>query len=70
MIAKIIWSIIIEFKEDGLEDDKVSSGTECCLNMIKKLAVPVRVALLKSTNIVVGDLGASVHCMKVVAQVP
>ena len=52
-----------ETKEDGLDGEKGSSGTKCCLSKIEKLAVPARVALLQSTNIWVGDSGASVHCM-------
>ena len=48
--------------EDGLDGKKGSSGMECCLSKIEKLAVSARVALLQSTNSLVGDLGASVHC--------
>ena len=39
-----------------------SSGTKCCLGKIEKLAVLARVTLLQSTNIWVGDFGASIHC--------
>ena len=49
--------------EDGLDCENNSSGTECCLCKIEKLAIPARVALLQSTNIWVGDLGASTHFM-------
>ena len=48
-------------KEDGLDGEKGSSGTKCCLSKIEKLAVPARVALLQGTNIWVGDSGVSVH---------
>ena len=33
-------------KEDHLDGEKGSIGTECCLSKIEKLAVPARVALL------------------------
>ena len=61
MIAKIICKE--EINQDGLSGEKCSSGTQCCLSKIEKLAVPVRVALLYSINILIGDSGASVHCM-------
>ena len=58
-------------------DENSTGRTECCLSKIEKLAKSARVALLQSTNILVGDLGASVHYtnietaiyMKVVGQV-
>ena len=50
-------------KKDGLDDENSTVGTNCCLSKIEKLAVPTRVALLQSTNIWVGDLGVSVHCL-------
>ena len=52
---------IEQTKEDGLDGEKDSSGTKCCSNKIEKQVVPVRVALLQSTDIWVGDSGASVH---------
>ena len=33
------------------------------ISITKKLAIPAKVALLQSANILVHDLGASVHCM-------
>ena len=52
-----------ETKEDGLDGEKSSSGTKCCLNKIEKPAVLARGTLLQSANIWVGDSGASIHCM-------
>ena len=52
----------INMEESKKDDEKGSSGTECCLSKIEKLVIPAQVALLQSANIWVGDLGASVHC--------
>ena len=62
ILTKIIWSILIWQKsKNGLLDKRGSSGTECCLSKIEKLAVSVKVSLLQSTNIWVGDSRASIH---------
>ena len=50
-------------KENKKGGEKGSSGTECCLSKVEKLAIPARVALLQSTDVWVGDLGTPVHCM-------
>ena len=46
-----------ETREDGFDGE-----TECYLSKIEKLAVPARLALLQSSNIWVGNLGAFIHC--------
>ena len=52
----------INMEENKMDGEKGSSGTECCLSKIEKLAVPARVALMQSINICVDDSGAFVHC--------
>ena len=52
----------MNMEESKKVGEKGSSGTECSLSKIEKLAIPSRVTLLQSTNIWVGDFRASVHC--------
>ena len=60
-------NINVEENKKGVKSG--SSGSECCLSKIEKLAVPARVALLQSANIWVSNSGASVIVQMINAEV-
>ena len=50
-----------KIEKDCLAGKKDSSGNECCLSKIAKLAALANIALLQSTYIWIGNSGATVH---------